>query len=128
MKRNYQFISGLFILIFILSSYGNFYYAPTEQNVLKLKKKGDLTVSGGINSNFINWNAGYAPTKNIGFISTFNFMNSSSTDSIIPHFVKDTYVLDNEIVWFKELMPNVYSALILAMVLAELKEILNILN
>jgi len=110
MKKNFHIISCLILLIFIITSCGNYYYAPTDQSVLKFKKKGDLAVSGGINSNFTNWNAGYAPSKNIGFITTFNSMKSSTVDSLKPQFRNNTYVLDNEIVWFKELMPNVYSA------------------
>ncbi|MFT4834269.1 MAG: hypothetical protein ACI8WP_001029 [Flavobacteriaceae bacterium] len=104
--RTILFVVSLAVIAF-LSSCGSYYYYPTQQHILKFKKKGDVTINAGMDSEwFESYGIGGSITDNIALITNLNTFRSSSGGK----YKVDDYLLEPEIVLYKKLKKNLYPA------------------
>jgi hypothetical protein len=103
----------VFIMSMMLSSVvffiscGNYYYYPTQQNVLKFKEKKDLSVNAGSDVNgFTGYTLGYAVSDHVGVITDFNSFGTKKTGKFF-----DGYNLGAEAVFFHKMKEHFYPAI-----------------
>lgn len=100
-----KFTNHLFALSFLILLFSSsckvtdqYYYAPSENNLLTLSKKNDLQLSGTVSlseKSIKNIQVGYSPIRHIGIIA--NYMRYDNTNNVYPfEYSPDTWSNDNE--------------------------------
>lgn len=102
-------IFPLFILLsslIVFVSCSQYVYMPTEHHVMPFKQKGEaeMSINSGLKSN-LGVTAGYALTDNIGLLTAYNCMdlNVESYDHHRQYGMINSFIWDNEFVWYKKL-------------------------
>lgn len=91
----------------VLLSCSTYYYIPTQQNVLKFKRKGDVVASIGADEHgHENYSVGYAVTDHLGFLSDFKTFDKHGE----PYRIDD-YFWDNEVVIYSTIGGLFYPAI-----------------
>jgi len=108
--KNIKLFSIIIILSFFVSSCETYYYAPTEQTVLKFTEKKEVSASVGYNL------IGFVYSDNsswdkISINAGYSFTNYFGVNSNYQRFHKKDYFLDNELIFYKKVKKYFYPAI-----------------